>query len=97
MAHPRHALDPAFITPIRLSLMAALRDDEVDFGTLRDLVEASDSVVSKGIATLEEAGYVTTAKMYAGNRPRTRVRATAKGRGAYARHLAALRAIAGDG
>jgi|SRR5690606_30540965 len=96
MAHPRHELDPAFLTPIRLSLMAALRDNEVDFGTLRDLVEASDSAVSKGIATLEEAGYVATAKTYIGNRPRTLVRTTAKGRAAYARHLAALRAIAGD-
>ena len=76
--------------------MAALGSDQVDFGTLRDALEATDSAVSKGIYTLEEAGYVKTTKGYFGNRPRTWVVTTAKGRSAYERHLAALRAIAGS-
>lgn len=97
MAHPRHELDPAFQTPLRFSLMAALgRRTEIDFGTLRDALEADDSSLSKSISHLEKAGYVKTTKGYVGNRPRTWIEATAKGSRAFARHLVALRAITDD-
>lgn len=97
MPHPRHELDEAFLTPIRLSLMAALGTDaEYDFATLRGILEADDSVVSKSISHLERLGYVAVTKGYAGNRPRTWVRSTARGRKAYLAHLGALRAIMGD-
>lgn len=97
MTHPRHDLDPAFQTPIRLSLMAALgQAAHVDFGTLRDLIEADDSAVSKGLTVLERAKYVKTTKGYVANRPRTWVTATSRGRSAYRRHLDALRAIAAE-
>lgn len=96
MPHPRHDLDPAFATPVRLSLMAALNaDEEIEFGAIRDLLETSDSVVSKAIATLEDTGYVKTRRGSVGRRPRVWVRPTGRGSAAYARHLAALRAIAG--
>lgn len=95
MAHPRHDLDPAFQTPIRLSLMAALDGgNQIDFATLRDLIEADDSAVSKGIAYLEREKYVKATKGYVAGRPRTWVTATTRGRAAYRRHLDALRAIA---
>ena len=95
MAHPRHALDPALQTPLRFSLMAALGQGvAVDFGTLRDLLEAEDSALSKAISHLEDAGYVRVTKGYVGKRPRTWVEATSGGERALARHLAALRAIA---
>lgn len=94
MAHPRHRLDDAFQTPIRFSLMAALgRRAVIDFGTLRDLLESNDSVLSKALTYLEEAGYVKVTKGYVGNRPRTWVQTTAKGGRAYQAHLLALRAI----
>lgn len=97
MAHPRHELDPAFQTPLRFSLMAVLgRRTEIDFGTLRDMLEADDSSLSKSISYLQKAGYVKTTKGYVGNRPRTWIEATAKGDRAFTRHLAALRAITDD-
>ncbi|WP_105566745.1 transcriptional regulator [Microbacterium halophytorum] len=95
MAHPRHELDAAFQTPMRLSVMAALgRRTEIDFSTLRDTLEADDSSLSKAVSHLEKAGYVRTTKGYVGNRPRTWIQATAKGERAFARHLSALRSIA---
>ncbi len=94
MPHPRHQLDEAFQTPVRLSLMAALgRTAEMDFTTLRELLEADDSVLSKSIAHLEKAGYVRVTKGYADKRPKTWVQATAKGHRAFQSHLDALRAI----
>jgi DNA-binding MarR family transcriptional regulator len=93
--HPRHRLDDAFATPLRFSLMAALRvDTEIDFATLRGALEADDSPLSKAIAALTDAGYVTARKGYAARRPRTWVRATRRGVAAFEGHLAALREIA---
>ena len=93
--HPRHELDDAFLTPIRFSLMAALEGNaEPDFGTLRDVLETSDSAVSKALLHLEQRRYVVTRKGYVGTRPRTWVSATDAGRAAFQRHVAALHAIA---
>jgi DNA-binding MarR family transcriptional regulator len=91
--HPRHARDENLLPPIRLSLMAAVGEAEVDFLTLRDVLDTSDSVLSKAIAHLSEAGYLKVRKGYVGNRPRTWVTATARGRRAFATHVRALEAI----
>jgi len=97
VAHPRHDLDEALLTPVRLSVMAALAGDvELDFASLRDLIESDDSALSKGISHLEKFGYVKVTKGYVGARPRTWVRSTLKGRRALDRHVAALRAITGQ-
>jgi DNA-binding MarR family transcriptional regulator len=94
--HARHALDEVIHAPVRLSIVAALAGvDESEFAHLRDAVEISDSVLSKQAAQLEAAGYVKVRKGYVGKRPRTWLSLTAAGRAAYARHLDALRAIAG--
>lgn len=95
MTHPLHDLNPAFQTPIRFSLMAALGEGvEVDFGTLRETLGVADSPLSKAISYLETEEYVKVAKGYVANRPRTWVTATSKGKRALAKHVAALRAIA---
>ena len=94
MAHPRLRLDDAFQTPIRFSVMAAPgRKTEIDFRTLRDLLEAGDSVLSKAVAHLERVGYVKVTKGYVGDRPGTWIESTSKGHRAYQEHLLALRAI----
>ncbi|QWF82049.1 winged helix-turn-helix domain-containing protein [Amycolatopsis sp. CA-230715] len=96
MNHPRLALDPVIHSPIRFSITAALAAvDEADFKSVRDAVEISDSVLSKQISTLEEAGYVTVRKIFVGKRPRTYISLTARGRKAWGTHVRALREIAG--
>lgn len=96
MAHPRHRLHAEFQTPLRLSLMAVLGPDtELDFGTLRDLLESTDSALSKALTHLEAADYVAITKGFVGARPRTWVRSTLAGRLAYQQHLRALREITG--
>ncbi|MFD7838546.1 winged helix-turn-helix domain-containing protein [Streptomyces sp. NPDC059761] len=96
-SHPRHGLDSLLNAPVRISVMAALMPlDKAEFGFVRDLVEVTDSLLSKQVAALEDAGYVEVHKGRVGRRPRTWIAVTAEGRTAYQRHLAALRAIAGD-
>ena len=92
--HPRHGIDEHLTAPIRLSIIAALvRVDDVEFQSLRDAIEVSDSALSKQAAVLEAAGYLELRKGYVGKRPRTWLSVTATGRAALAAHLAALRAI----
>ncbi|MGV8851308.1 MAG: transcriptional regulator [Rhodoglobus sp.] len=94
MKHPRHQLNDAFLTPVRLSLMAALGPrKEIDFATLKALLEVEDSVLSKAISYLADAGYAKVIKETVANRPRTWVTSTATGYRAYQQHLLALRAI----
>lgn len=72
-------------------MMAALAAaDSIDFRNLRDIVEASDSLLSKHTNTLETAGYVRVKKGYEGKRPRTWLSLTSKGRNAYASYVSVL-------
>ncbi len=81
-------------SPVRFSVVAALASaTSVEFRVLRDLVEVSDSTLSKQIATLEEAGYVGVAKFRVGRRTRTSLSLTAQGRKAFEQHVQALRDI----
>lgn len=93
--HPRHRLDPVIHSPVRLSIVAALAAaDKAQFGFVRDTVEVSDSVLSKQVSILEEAGYVKVKKGYVGKFPRTWLSLSAAGRRAFEAHLAALATIA---
>lgn len=93
--HPRHRLDDALLTPVRLSLLAALAaGSELDFSTLMAAVDAGPSPVSKGLSSLEQAGYVRTRKDRSAGRPRTWAVATDAGMTALGTHLGALREIA---
>lgn len=91
--------DPLIHEPSRLQICGALRSlDEAEFSVLRDMLGAADSVVSKHLKALEDAGYVSSRKLHGDNgRRRTWVRLTGKGRRAFDGHVAQLRQIAGDG
>ena len=94
--HPRHGLDDQLNAPVRLSLLALLAQVEnAEFGTVRDALDVSDSVLSKQVSQLESAGYVYVKKGYVGKRPRTWLSATEAGTNALRRHLDALRAVVG--
>lgn len=94
MSHLRHLIDELIHTPVRLSMVAALAHAEsIEFGQLRDIVEVSDSLLSKHIATLEQAGYLDVRKGYHGKWPRTWLALTDHGRAAYDTYIAVLRSI----
>lgn len=95
--HPRHQLNEALMHPVRFSLVASLAAAErIDFPTLRDTLEVSDSVLSRQASQLESLGIVQIHKGYVGKRPRTWMSLTKEGRAAWTAHLAALQAIAGQ-
>ena len=60
-------------------------------------MEVSDSLLSKHMTLLEDAGYVEVIKGYHGKRPRTWFTLTDTGRVAFDAYLAALHEIVGAG
>jgi DNA-binding MarR family transcriptional regulator len=87
-------LDEHVVAPARLKLMTTLSAvSQAEFATVRDALEVSDSVLSKHLAALEEAGYVRRRKGVHRGRRTTWVALTARGRTALSAHVAALRAL----
>jgi len=94
--HARHRLDPHLSGAVRLSIMATLATvQEIEFGALRDVVEVTDSTLSKQLTALESIGYVQIRKGYFGKRPRTWVSCSATGHRSYDDHVRALQQVLG--
>lgn len=74
-------------------LLAAV--DTMEFATVRDSVGVSDSVLSKHVKQLDEAGYVKVHKATKASRQRTSLSLTKDGRRAFDAHVAELRRITG--
>lgn len=66
---------------------------EAEFATLRAALEVSDSVLSKHLSALADAGYVRIRKGVLAGRRTTWVALTSTGRKALRDHVAALRRL----
>jgi DNA-binding MarR family transcriptional regulator len=73
------------------SILSAL--SSADFATVRDALAVSDSVLSKHVRVLQEAGYIDVRKATFASRVRTSLSLSSAGRSAYEGHVAALQAI----
>jgi DNA-binding MarR family transcriptional regulator len=90
------AFDPVIHPPARLQIAAVLANvQEAEFALLRKTADVSDSVLSKHLSALAEAGYVKLRKAAVDGRQRTWASLTRTGRAAFQRHVAALTALAG--
>lgn len=84
-------LDNVLHAPARLQIAALLaRVHEAEFAAVRDIVEVSDSVLSKHLSALGDAGYVHLRKAALDGRQRTWASLTRAGRKAFAAHMKAL-------
>jgi DNA-binding MarR family transcriptional regulator len=90
-------LDKIIHSPARLRIMSALmalrRDDALDFSTLGETLALTDGNLGAHLQTLEDAGYVKIEKSFVDRKPRTYIRATARGRARFEEHVEALREI----
>jgi DNA-binding MarR family transcriptional regulator len=92
-AEPR--FDPVIHAPNRLQICAMLAAvDSAEFSTVRDALGVSDSVLSKHVRVLDEAGYVRLRKVAFAARLRTWLELTGDGRQAFAAHIAELQRLA---
>lgn len=93
---PSAAFDEIVHAPHRLRICALLSPIEsMEFGIVRDELGVADSVLSKQVKVLVDAGYAATAKAKGeSGRARTWLSLTRTGRRAFAGHLEALRELA---
>ena len=86
--------DAVLHPPARLQIAAVLAQvDEAEFARLRSITGVSDSVLSKHLAALGEAGHIALRKAAANGRQRTWASLTTPGRRAFKAHVAALEAL----
>jgi DNA-binding MarR family transcriptional regulator len=87
-APPAADLDRLIHERIRLGMVSALAVNEsLTFNDLKRLLKTTDGNLSVHARKLEEAGYVTCQKGFAGRVPRTEYRLAAAGRRALERYL----------
>ena len=96
--HPRRKLNDIIHSPVRLSVMAVLAAiTEADFKYVREIVQVSDSLLSKHLAVLQAAEYLRIRKGVVQNRPITWLSLTETGTAAYRDYLGTLDQIIGRG
>lgn len=93
MTTPR--FDEVVHAPNRLQVCAILAAvDKAEFATVRDSLGVADSVLSKHLKVLVDAGYVALDKPSGSGRVRTWASLTKAGRAAFAGHVAELQRLA---
>ncbi len=84
-------LNKEFDHRVRLGIMSILMvNKEVDFNTMKNLLQLTDGNLASHITALEKAGFVLVDKAFVGKKPRTTYSASDAGRKAFSEHLNAL-------
>jgi len=92
-----HEFNTTIHAPNRLQICATLAaNSSVEFLTLKQQLDVSDSALSKHIKTLEDAGYVVVEKKASSGRQRTWLSLSKAGLEAFEGHVGALKAIVGQ-
>jgi DNA-binding PadR family transcriptional regulator len=89
-------LNKAFENRIRLGIMSVLMvNDEIDFKTMKELLDVSDGNLASHTSALEKAEYILITKRFIGKKPNTTYAITANGKSAFQDHLSALEFLLG--
>jgi DNA-binding MarR family transcriptional regulator len=92
--HPIHRLDDDVHQRVRLGILAMLSGVvRADFGLLKRELHLTDGNLGRHLETLQTAGLITVDKAAEGNRTRTWVKITRRGRVALRREVRALREL----
>ena len=96
ISSPLEGFEPLLQAPVRLQVISILAQaQEAEFARLKDITGTSDSVMSKHLSALAEAGFIALRKVTSGGRQRTWASLTRAGRKTFDDHVAALRRIVG--
>ena len=84
-------LNKAFDHRVRLGIMSLLMvNDQVEFNSMKELLDITDGNLASHITALEKAGYISVLKEFIGKKPKTSYAATTAGTKAFQQHLNAL-------
>lgn len=91
-----HEIDRLIHERLRLGIISALAVNEsLTFNELKHMVKATDGNLSVHARKLEDAGYISCSKSFAGRTPKTEYSLTAAGRRALERYLDHMEALLG--
>lgn len=94
MTRTEGSFDEVIHEKTRLRISAILAGmDAITFPQLRELIGVSDSVLSKHLKMLQDAGHVVVTKTRSAGRSRSSIAMSVSGRRAYHGHIAALNAM----
>lgn len=94
--HSAREIDRMIHERLRLGIISALAGHEsLTFNELKHAVKTTDGNLSVHARKLEEAGYVSCAKSFAGRTPKTEFSLTPAGRRALERYLDHMEALIG--
>jgi DNA-binding HxlR family transcriptional regulator len=83
-----------FESRIRLGIMSVLMvNEEVDFNSLKDLLEVTDGNLASHLTALEKNSLIGVKKEFVNRKPRTSYFSTTEGKIAFKQHLAALESL----
>ena len=89
-------LNKAFESKIRLGIMSALVvNDNLDFNTLKDLLEATDGNLATHLKSLEKKDYIIYKKEFLDRKPNTKYSVTPEGKEAFVKHIKAIEQLLG--
>jgi len=87
-------LNKTFDSRVRIGVMSALMvNEEVNFNTLKELIEVTDGNLASHLKALEDSKFVTVKKGFIGRKTNTSYRVTKAGEKAFKKHIEALEKI----
>ena len=94
MKNPISNLQKVFESRIRLGIMSALMvNDDIDFNTLKELMELTDGNLASHLKGLEQQEIIVVSKQFIGRKPSTTYKATENGKVLFRQHLNALEGL----
>ena len=91
MDGPDEIIHQSMRLKITATLNALPSGEQLEFNTLKTVLNATDGNMATHLAALEKAGYIAVQKDFVGKKPRTRVSLTRTGRKAFERHVTYLK------
>lgn len=91
MNNPIEKLNKVFDSRVRLGIMSALLvNNDVNYNSLKELMEITDGNLASHLKTLEDNGYIKMSKGFIGRKTNTVYSVTKAGEKAFKEHLDAL-------
>lgn|SRR6185312_10188155 len=91
MSNPIKNLNKSFDSRVRLGIMSALMvNEEMNFNTLKELINVTDGNLASHLKALEEMQYIKVKKGFIGRKTNTDYTVTRTGEKAFKIHIEAL-------
>lgn len=71
-------------------MSALMVNDQMDFNSLKELLDLTDGNLATHLKSLEKSGYIAVTKEFVDRKPKTKYMATPGGKDAFVSHIKAI-------